>query len=222
MMLILEDFLKPDEVERVWAILAKGETVDGLGTAGEHVRALKRNLEIRPRHLHVQEVQGLLGQAFKRNRDFQAFVIPKRLTPPIFNRYEEGMAYDLHVDNPFGGVGDDQIRSDLSVTVFLTDPADYGGGELYLQTPLGDREVKLAAGGAVVYPTSFLHQVKPVTRGTRTAAIIWIQSHVRDPARREILRDVQAVMDRAHADQTQDAGLLSKIYSNLLKLWAEG
>ena len=154
--------------------------------------------------------------------EFQRFAIPKTIQRPLISRYREGMNYGRHVDDALMG-GASKTRTDLSVTLFLNDPADYEGGELVIESPMGEEEIKLPAGAAVVYPSGALHRVAPVTRGERIAAVTWVESHVRDPQRREILHDLEVIRTRLSktAPESRETDLAFKTYANLLRMWAE-
>lgn len=181
--------LSAREVETLLAALARGEFVDGKLSAGIHAAAQKQNLQLKRSEAGSMPIEKLVADAIARNAEFGRVTLPKGMAPVLFNRYEPGMTYGPHVDNPIMG----PLRTDLSMTVFLSDPASYDGGELCLQTDLGVEEIKLVAGDAVVYPATNLHWVKPVTRGVRLAAITWVQSLVRDHTMRQVLRDISAV-----------------------------
>ncbi len=160
--------------------------------------------------------------ALKRSQTFQRATLPRTIRPPLISRYRAGMNYGLHVDNAMMGRGVKE-RSDISVTVFLSDPGDYDGGELVIDEVHEAREIKLPAGAAVVYPSGCLHRVAPVARGARLAAVTWVESHVRDPMRREVLHDLDLVRRRLMKDAVDwdETDLAYKVYANLLRLWAD-
>ncbi len=170
----------------------------------------------------AKEVKAAVLAALKRNQTFQRAALPRTIRPPLISRYQAGMSYGLHVDDAMMGSRVKE-RSDISVTVFLSDPGDYEGGDLVMNSPFGAQEIKLPAGHAVVYPSSTLHKVAPVTRGERLAAVIWVQSQVRDPARREILYDVYRMRETlARIDpESEEADLAFKTSANLLRMWSE-
>jgi PKHD-type hydroxylase len=144
---------------------------------------------------------------------------PKDIMPPLFSRYAQGKSYGAHMDN--ASMGD--MRVDMSLTLFLSEPSEYDGGELVIYFPTGERSIKLAAGSAVLYPTSAFHEVKEVTRGQRQVCVTWIRSLVRDPAAREILFDLKMARDRLSAQhgKSLEIELLSKTYTNLMRRWME-
>jgi PKHD-type hydroxylase len=158
----------------------------------------------------------------ERNQAFQSFAWPRRLHVPRLSRYRVGMEYGAHIDNPIMG-GADPIRTDLSMTLFLSDPTTYEGGELILETAFGEQSIKMPAGGAVVYSTAFLHRVAPVSRGERIALVTWIQSLVKSPDQRQILSDIAIARENLKRTGGDPAALtqLLKIQTNLLKMWSE-
>jgi len=160
--------------------------------------------------------------ALRRSREFQNVALPKSIQRPLFSRYTVGMDYGLHVDDALMG-REIKARSDLSVTVFLSNPDDYDGGELEMASPYGPQEGKLPAGSAVVYPSSTLHRVKPVTAGERLAAVTWVQSFIADPARREVLYEMDKVRRRlSELDPDGEVtDLAFKTYANLLRMWSD-
>ncbi len=223
MMLVLPDVLTADELATIAAALATASFVDGKLTAGWHAQSVKQNLQLAATDPIAIDLQVTIGAALARHRLLQAAVRPKHLRPALINRYDVGMAYGDHTDNALMRHDGDWLRSDVSMTLFLNSPADYDGGELVIETSLGEERFKLAAGSAIVYPSGALHRVGEVTRGVRLAAVTWIQSWVRDPARREILFDLDTARQVmfAQAGKTAEFDLVSKSLTNLLRQWAE-
>ncbi len=204
------------------AAVAESEFQDGKKTAGYRAKRVKHNLQMDRNSEAAKAVKAIILTGLRRNPTFQRVALPKTIRPPLISRYREGMNYGLHVDDAMMG-GSPKERTDISVTVFLSDPADYDGGETVMNSPFGEQEIKLPAGAAVVYPSSTLHRVAPVTRGERLAAVTWLQSYVRDPAKREILHDVYQMREKLaeqHPDD-QEADLAFKTYANLLRMWSE-
>ncbi|MGA3189648.1 MAG: Fe2+-dependent dioxygenase [Bryobacteraceae bacterium] len=197
--------------------LEQREFADGKLTASGFAKDVKHNLQLKREGREATELDQLVYAAFERSKEFQAFAIPKRVAPPIFSRYDPGMKYGAHVDNAFmGGVGG--LRSDLSVTLFLSPPDTYDGGELVVEMALGEQPIKLDAGEAIVYPSSSIHYVAAVTRGVRYAAVTWVQSAVPDERIRSILYDIQITMSHDDAAKSPALSLLlSKSYNNLLR-----
>ncbi|HMB75765.1 MAG TPA: Fe2+-dependent dioxygenase, partial [Kiloniellaceae bacterium] len=183
---------------------------------------VKRNEQLRGDSENAKALKTQVLKALERNATFRQVALPRKVRPPLFSRYSPGMTYGRHVDDALMGPKRAD-RTDLSVTVFLSAPDSYEGGELEIETPFGPQSVKLPAGAAVVYPASSLHAVAPVVEGERLAAVTWVQSLVRDPARREVLYDLALVRDHLNrADNESDAAERAfKTYSNLLRMWAE-
>lgn len=194
--------------------------VDGAKTAGYRARRVKHNEQLGRDQPKRAEIDKLVIDSLNASEMFRRIAHPRRIRRPLISRYRSGMEYGLHVDDAVMG-GD--FRSDLSVTLFLSQPMDYDGGELELHTGYGPTTIKLPAGAAVVYPSGALHRVTPVTRGERLAAVTWVQSRVRDVARREILADLDRV--KRHFAKLEPEGeetdLLFKSYANLLRMWSE-
>ena len=218
--------LSADEVARVRAMVETGPWADGNATSGAQSALAKCNEQLPEDSAEAAEAGRLVLDALGRAPLFVAAALPLKVFPPLFNRYAGGQAFGRHVD---GAVrirrgSDFRIRSDLSATLFLTDPADYDGGELVVELPFGEQRIKGAAGDLVVYPASSLHRVVPVTRGTRLASFFWIQSMVRDDGARAILfqldEGVQAAGGRLGQDDPAVVGLTG-VYHNLLRRWAD-
>jgi PKHD-type hydroxylase len=203
------------------------EFVDGMRSAGASVRNVKKNREAGGSDA-VARIDAVIQNALAANGQFQAATLPHRILPFIISSYVPGEAYGDHVDNPIMGANTPEpVRADLSMTLFLSEPADYAGGELLLDTDGIPVAWKLPAGDAVVYPTFSLHRVNPVTAGERLAAVTWIQSFVRLPEQRQILSDLSEVlgwMKQAIPDgatEHPEYRRLEKARSNLVRLWAE-
>ena len=199
--------------------------IDGRISAGYSGAPVKRNVQIDERSEVAAACQAVVLGALERNPLFISAALPNIVYPPMFNRYGQGMAFGAHVD---GGVRIDprsgrKLRTDVSATLFLSDPADYDGGELQIMDTYGTHEVKLAAGDLVLYPATSLHQVAPVTRGERVACFFWIQSLVRDDGQRGLLYDLDTAIQRLNETQADDAARRALVgcYHNLLRQWAE-
>jgi PKHD-type hydroxylase len=221
MLLCIADVLTPEELETIVAKLTAAHFVDGKTTAGWHARLVKHNTQLDSNAAPAPELKQLVLAALQRHTLFQMAVRPKVIRAPLFSRYEVGMSYGSHVDNAV--MGEPPMRSDVSMTLFLTPSAAYEGGELVLETTQGEEAIKLEAGAMVVYPSSTLHRVEPVTRGVRLVAVSWIQSLVRDAHCREILFDLdtarQAIFEKY--GKTSEFDLLSKSHANLLRRWVD-
>lgn len=219
MNLCLAQVLDTATLARVLARLAQATFTEGAATAGWHARGVKQNLQASDEAAALEVQQALI-----RHPVFASGALPRRLRPALFSRYVAGMAYGTHVDDALMGARD-PIRTDLAVTVFLSDPASYEGGELVIDGHSGMQAYKLSAGDALVYPATQLHRVAEVSRGERLAAVLWVQSFVRDPSQREILFDLdtarRGVWNQAGQRHTAEFDLLAKTYSNLLRAWAD-
>ncbi len=224
MLLTIEGILTPDEARQWLAALGAAGWDDGARTAGSIARGVKRNQQLPD---EAEPARRLGGELLARLRGHPLFVsaaLPNRIHPPRFNRYTDGGTYGTHVDNavmpmPGGGL----LRTDLSATLFLAEPETYDGGELEIEGPFGAQAVKLAAGDLVLYPSSSLHRVTPVTRGARVAAILWLESLVADPGDRALLFDLdQAIQALTPTLGPGDERLLALTctYHNLLRRWA--
>jgi PKHD-type hydroxylase len=221
MLLCIVNVLTPDELELITSKLVTAEFVDGKTTAGWHARLVKHNTQLDSNSAIGPEVKSIILTALQRNALLQMAVRPKLIRPPLFSRYEAGMAYGSHVDNAL--MADPLMRSDVSATLFLNSTDAYQGGELVIETSQGEEAIKLDAGSMVIYPSSTLHRVEPVTQGVRLVAVTWIQSLVRDAHNREILFDLdtarQIIFEKY--GKTPEFDLLCKSHANLLRKWAD-
>ncbi len=224
-MLIVKGVLPADALATLRAALAKATFVDGATTAGPQAKKAKRNLQLARGSDEADNLGRIVSKALAQGGAFFAAALPHRVLPPLFNRYESGMEYDDHVDNAYmsGPKGQPPIRVDVAATLFLSDPASYDGGELVVQAGAIVHRVKLPAGDMVVYPAGHLHRVMPVTRGTRDAAVLWVQSMVRDAGRRQLLHDLdRATQSLAARDpDAPEIGALTQTYHALLREWIE-
>lgn len=222
MILVIENILTSEELKIIGDRIAVTDFVDGKTTAGWHAREVKHNAQLSRKATYAQELKDLVKSALKRHPLFQIAAQPKTVHSMLFSRYEVGMSYGRHVDNALMGSGE-FFRSDISLTVFLSSPSSYEGGELTIENIEGERTFKLEAGSAVIYPSSTLHRVEPVTEGVRLVAVAWVQSLVRDPNKREILFDLDAARRSLFNKEgkTAEFDLITKSYANLLRLWAE-
>ena len=221
MLLCIPDILSPTEARQVCDRVQSLKFVDGSATAGVFARTVKRNEQVE-NSPEAQKVQDFVMQALIRSVEFERFARPRNMKPIMFSRYEPGMEYGTHVDNAVMS-GRPPVRSDVSLTLFLSEPGSYDGGELTIQTMTGEEQIKLPAGSIVAYPSSSLHRVTPVTRGVRVAAVTWVQSMIRDPACREILFDLETTRRSIFESQgkTREFDLISKSFANLMRMWAE-
>jgi PKHD-type hydroxylase len=210
--------LDPAEVHQVVSSLSPDLFVDGKKTLTGRAREVKHNLQVDRASPDVTDRDQVILGALGRNRDFQTFALPKRMILPVFSRYEVGMEYGPHVDNAVMSPGIEPMRTDLAATIFLSDPGSYEGGELVLELPFGEQEIKLAVGEAIVYSATSVHRVAPVTKGVRLVALTWIQSLVPDERLREILTDLGTAARSAEQGADRElATKLNKSYHNLLR-----
>ena len=223
MLVCIEKLIDEATVACLRGWMAEATFEDGRATAGGNAAKVKNNEQVssdpdRP-DSKLKEMQDLVADLLWDHGLFYAAAQPKEILSPLFSRYTAGKSYGLHMDNAMMG----DMRIDLSLTLFLSDPADYDGGELVIDFPTGERAIKLAAGSAVLYPTTALHRVAEVTRGQRLVAVTWVRSLVRDAAKREILFDLKTARDRLSKQlgKTSEIDLLGKTYTNLLRRWIE-
>lgn len=223
MLLTIPELLNPAQLAKIHETLVDAPFVDGKLTAGFAAGRVKHNEEMRPEPERMQRLIRILMASLGHHETFRFGALPHRVADPIFARYTPGMSYGEHVDDPIMGTSGPRFRSDVSMTIFLNDPASYDGGELEIRTPFGEKRVKLAAGDAVVYPSSSLHRVVEVTRGERLVALTWIQSYVRDPARRELLYELNLARERLlkTAPEEEATAYVDRSYANLVRMWSD-
>ncbi len=223
MIICISNVLTPDEVQEIASKLDAELFVDGKLTAGRYAQLVKQNLQMSSRSEGASAIKGAIAQALQRHPLIELAARPKTIRPVLISRYEPGMAYGSHVDNAIMKSGQTAMRTDLSLTLFLSPPTAYDGGELTIETYHGEQQFKLEAGCVVLYPSSTLHRVEPVTKGVRLAAVTWLQSLIRDSSQREILFDLDTVKQALFDQQgkTTEFDLLSKSVSNLLRLWSD-
>ena len=225
MIQIIPDVLTPEELQRFRELLNQASWQDGRHTAGHVASHVKANQQLAHDDPLAEQLSNFLLERLGQVSRFVAAALPLKVLPPRFNRYSGGGNYGDHIDNsiftvPGAGV---RIRGDLSSTLFLSDPADYDGGELIIQGEFARHQVKLPAGHMIIYPASTFHQVTPVTRGARMGAFFWIQSLVRENSRRSLLLELDetiqslAAENAAHPTVTRLTGL----YHNLLREWSD-
>ncbi|NLD70634.1 MAG: Fe2+-dependent dioxygenase [Limnobacter sp.] len=225
MLIAIENLLTADELREFRALLDAARWEDGLKTAGALAREVKRNLQLADGEEPAPALGKRILRRLEHNPLFVSAALPLRIHPPRFNRYADGGNYGAHVDSalmPIAGTGV-TLRSDLSATLFLSEPDEYEGGELQIEGPFGVQAVKLPAGDMVLYPSSSLHRVTPVTRGARVASIMWIESMVPDDGERTLLFDLdQSIQALGATLPADDPKLLrlSGVYHNLLRRWA--
>lgn len=226
MLTVIPDLLDPATVQRVRTLIDAAQWIDGNVTSGHQSALAKRNMQLPEDSPEARQAGQIILEALGRSPLFIAAALPLKIFPPLFNSYEGGQAFGVHVDNAVrvqAGTGF-RVRSDLSMTVFLEDPQSYDGGELTVETNFGVQRVKLPAGHAVLYPSSSLHRVEPVTRGRRIASFFWLQSMVRDDSARQMLFDLDSSIQALAVDLGHGNAQvirLTGVYHNLLRRWAD-
>lgn len=225
MMITVPQVLNADQVRHFRERLAQADWSDGRATAGHLASQVKNNLQLSEDAPASRELGDLVLQALGRHPLFLSGALPLKVLPPRFNRYEGGGTYGPHVDAAVFSVPGTphRVRSDLSATLFLSEPDEYDGGELTVSDTYGEHSVKLPAGDMVLYPGSSLHHVTPVTRGTRLASFFWVQSLVRDDAQRALMLELDGAIQQLAVDVPGHASLsrLTGVYHNLLRQWSE-
>lgn len=206
-------------------LLQRTEWVDGRVTAGPQSGRVKDNLQLPEDHPVSRELGARVLMALERHPLFMRAALPSQVFPPLFNRYEGGQAFGTHVDNAIRQVAGTphRVRTDLSATLFFSPPDSYDGGELVVEDTYGTHQVKLPAGDLILYPSTSLHHVRPVTRGARICSFFWIQSMIREDSQRTLLLDLDVATQRlaGEAPDHPSAVQLTGVYHNLLRMWAE-
>lgn len=225
MMLHVPAVLNRTEVAECRAKLDAAQWIDGNATSGEQAAKAKHNRQLPIDAPLARELGNRVLAALARSPLFISAAIPKRIVPPLFNRYDGGERFDFHIDNSIRAVPGtaDVMRTDVSCTLFFSDPEEYDGGELIVKDTYGEHSAKLPAGDMILYPASSLHRVTPVTRGTRTCSFFWAQSMVRTDWQRTMLFDLDQTIQqlRNQIGDTEQAIALTSHYHNLLRLWSE-
>jgi len=225
MLIEIEALLSATELDEVRRQLLAQPWVDGKVTAGVQSAQVKVNRQLDEDNSLARQLGELILRRLSDNALFMSAALPKRIYPPLFNRYGGGEAFGFHVDNAIRGIKGvrERVRTDLSATLFLADPASYDGGELVIRDTFGEQRAKLPAGHLVLYPGSSLHRVEPVTRGERLASFFWIESLVREDGQRQMLLDMDVAIQRLTAQGADDQSLLelTGVYHNLLRRWSD-
>lgn len=226
MLTVVPDLLDADTLAKVRAIIDNSEWIDGNETSGSQSALAKVNEQLPEASAAAREAGAIILNALSNSPIFFSAALPLKVYPPLFNRYGEGQQFGTHVDNAIRiqRGSDFRLRSDLSVTIFLEDPDAYDGGVLTIEDIFGVQQVKLPAGHAVLYPSSSLHHVTPVTSGRRVASFFWLQSMVRDAGARRMLWDLDQSVQRltgqlGGADRSVIE--LTGLYHNMLRHWAD-
>jgi PKHD-type hydroxylase len=224
-LLTIPDLLTAEQVSQARHLLDQANWVDGRVTAGPQSARAKENEQLPEDHPAGRQLGEVILTALGQNPLFISAALPSKVFPPLFNRYRGGHSFGTHVDNAVRQIAGTphRIRTDVSATLFLSSPDEYDGGELEVEDTYGLHSVKLPAGDLVLYPSTSLHHVRPVTRGARVASFFWIQSMVRDDGARTLLFDLDTAIQRVHLDTPAHAATvpLTGVYHNLLRRWAE-
>lgn len=223
MLIEVPRLLNAAQLDKIHEVIAAAPFADGKLTAGMAAAKVKRNEELALEPERLQLLYRILMSSVGNNATFRSFVLPNKVADFIFARYQPGMHYGDHVDDPIMGIQGPKFRSDVSMTVFLNSPEHYDGGELVIRTPFGEQRVKLAAGDAVIYPSASVHRVAEVTAGERLVALTWIQSFVKDAAQRELLFELDQAREHLlrSAPEAEHTKFVDRSYANLLRMWTE-
>ena len=225
MLLQIPEVLSAEQILGGRKVLESNDWVDGRITAGHQSARAKDNLQLPEDNEDARQLGNTILQALENNPLFMAAALPLKVFPPLFNRYQDGQSFGNHVDNAIRQVTGTphRVRTDLSATLFFSNPDEYDGGELVVEDTYGVHSVKLPAGHLILYPASSLHHVRPVTRGARLASFFWIQSMVRDDGERTILFDLDVAIQRLMSDAPDHPSVveLTSLYHNLLRRWAD-
>lgn len=227
MLLQIPDVLTPQQVAQARLLLQDAPWTDGRVTAGHQSIKAKDNQQLPEDSPVARQLGAMVLDALSRNSTFFSAALPRRIYPPLFNRYAQGQTFGFHVDNAvrFDRSKDptELVRTDVSATLFLASPDEYDGGELIIEDTYGTQSVKLPAGHMVLYPGTSLHKVTPVTRGARLASFMWVQSMVRDDGQRRLMFDLDVSIRRLTQELPDHPALvqLTGVYHNLLRQWAE-
>jgi len=226
MLIELPNVLTKQQVQQCRQLMSETQWVDGNVTSGTLSALAKNNLQLPEGSPVARQIGDIIQDALGLNALFISAALPLKVFPPLFNRYEAGQAFDTHVDNAIRQLRGTnfRIRSDLSATLFFSEPDEYEGGVLTIEDVFGSKQVKLSAGSMVLYPSSSLHHVTPVTSGTRIASFFWMQSMVRDDAHRTLLFQLDQSIQKLNVDRggkDVEVVRLTGIYHNLLRMWAD-
>ena len=219
----ISQLLDPQQLEAVRNIIATGQFADGSQSAGMAAQRVKYNEELTLEPAHLKDLNNLVMGTLVKHPVYRSAALPLKVAAPYYAHYTKGMSYGEHVDDPIMGTGSELYRSDVSITVFLSSPDEYDGGELVVQTSFGEQQVKLPAGDAILYPSSSTHRVAEVTRGERLVAVSWVQSLVQDPEKRALLHDLNQARETLLRDKP-DAGETRQVnqsYINLVRMWSD-
>lgn len=225
MLLHLPKVLNADELKEIQLLLSTASWADGKVTAGTQSAQVKRNIQLPETGKEAELARQIVLKALSRNALFFSAALPKKIYPPLFNQYQVGMDFGAHIDNAVRthAISGVHVRTDISSTLFLSDPEGYDGGELVVEDTYGQQAVKLPAGDMVLYPGTSLHHVRQVTRGARVACFFWTQSMIRDDTQRTLLFDMDAAIATLREQVGDNAAVirLTGNYHNLIRMWAD-
>lgn len=223
MLVTIPDILSAEQLTTVRKLLENAAFVDGRLSAGKTARKVKKNHELAADSTLHNQLNNIVMNALYNHPVYQAAVLPHRLATPFYARYEPGETYGEHVDDPIMGPMHGRYRTDVSTTVFLNEPDSYEGGEIVIQSSIGEQKIKLAAGHAITYPSGTLHHVAEVTKGTRLVAVTWAQSLIRDAEKRELLFNLHNTREALQKKYPDDKEVVKvdHTYINLMRMWAE-
>jgi len=227
MIVHIPNLLSGDQVERIRGVLSGTDWVDGKVTAGAQSAGTKHNLQVPENAPAARALGDMILTALGQNERFTSAALALRVFPPLFNRYDQGMNFGAHIDNAIrfvkGASSPVRVRTDMSATLFLTDPDDYDGGELVIEDTFGNHKIKLPAGDLVVYSATSRHRVTPVTRGSRWSSFFWIQSMIRDESARVMLFELDNAIQglRKQVGDSEEVVSLTGLYHNLVRRWAD-
>lgn len=223
MLITIPDVLNKNQLDHIQKVLNQSDFVDGKLSAGKHAQRVKNNEELSSNDRMLNELNNLVMGSLVQNETYQNAAFPHRIATAFYARYGSGMAYGDHIDDPIMGPAGATYRTDVSITIFLNNPDDYEGGELTINTSFGQQQFKLPAGSAIMYPSGTLHNVAEVTKGERLVAVTWCQSMIRDPAKRELLYNLnqarESLIDK-DANSVETAQV-DTAYINLVRMWSE-
>ncbi len=222
MLVKIPDILDSTQLAAVQSVLHQGKFVDGKLSAGVNARKIKSNEELAADEDQLDALNGVVMTLLVQHPIYLNAALPAKISLPTYARYSKGMSYGDHIDDPVMGGPSQRYRSDIAITIFLSSPEDYDGGELCIETAFGNNDIKLPAGHAILYPASSRHAVNPVTRGERLVAIAWVQSMVRSVDKRQILFQLSQALGQLKSQSgTSTYQQIEDSYTNLMRMWAE-
>lgn len=225
MLLHVPNVLNAEELNQLRKLMTQADWTDGKVTAGTQSAQVKRNIQLPETTADAEAARLIVLKALNRNALFFSAALPKKIYPPLFNQYKDGMDFGAHIDNAVRthAISGVHVRTDISCTLFIADPDSYEGGELVIEDTYGHQMVKLPAGDMVLYPGTSLHHVRPVTKGARLASFFWVQSMIRDDAQRTLLFDMDAAIATLRQNVGDNAAVirLTGNYHNLIRMWAD-